>query len=88
MLSKSQLNEIKDHLEKAQNPLFLFDNDCDGLMAFIILRRFIGRGRGVAIKSFPELDDSYVKRIDEFGSDYVFILDKSGSMENMGSTGK
>ncbi len=76
MLSQIQLNEIREHLEKAQNPVFFFDNDVDGLMSFILLRRYIGRGKGVAIKSFPELDESYVKRIDEFNSDYVFILDK------------
>ena len=76
MLSEKQLAEIREHLEKAQNPVFFFDNDCDGLMSFILLRRFINRGRGVAIKSFPELDASYAKRIDEFNADCVFILDK------------
>ena len=76
MLSQEQISEIKEHLEKAQNPVFFFDNDADGLISFVLLRRFINRGKGVAIKSFPELDESYVKRIDEFNADYVFILDK------------
>ena len=76
MLTNEQISEIREHLEKAQNPVFFFDNDCDGLMAFILLRRFIDRGRGVAIKSFPELDESYTQKIEEFGADYVFILDK------------
>lgn len=76
MLSKEQLEEIREHLEKAQNPVFFFDNDCDGLMAFILLRRYINRGKGVAIKSFPELDKTYIKKIEEFNADYVFILDK------------
>lgn len=76
MLSKEQLDEIREHLDKAQNPVFFFDNDCDGLVAFILLRRYINRGKGVAIKSFPELDDSYIKKVEEFNSDYIFILDK------------
>ena len=76
MLSHLQLQEIREHLEKAQNPVFFFDNDVDGLMSFILLRRYIGRGKGVAIKSFPELDETYLKRVEEFNSDYVFILDK------------
>lgn len=76
MLSELEINEIKVHLEKAQNPLFLFDNDVDGLCSFLLLRKFIGRGKGVAIKSYPELDASYVKKIDEFNADYVFVLDK------------
>jgi len=76
MLTNEQLEEIREHLNKAQNPLFFFDNDCDGLISFILLRRYIGRGKGVAIKSFPGLDESYAHRIDELGADYIFILDK------------
>ena len=55
MLNKKELDEIKENLEMSQNPLFFFDNDVDGLCSFLILRRSIGRGRGVAIKSFPDL---------------------------------
>jgi len=76
MLTNEQLEEIRERLNKAQNPLFFFDNDCDGLISFILLRRYIGRGKGVAIKSFPGLDESYAHRIDELGADYIFILDK------------
>ncbi|MEA3329129.1 MAG: hypothetical protein U9Q06_00105 [Nanoarchaeota archaeon] len=74
MLSEDQVLEIREHLERAQNPVFFFDNDCDGLMSFIILRKFIGRGKGVAVKS--SFEESYASRIDEFDSDYVFILDR------------
>jgi len=76
MLSEEQLSEIREHLERAQNPVFFFDNDIDGLMSFILLRRSINRGKGIAIKSFPGLDAGYVKRVDEFNSDCIFILDK------------
>jgi single-stranded DNA-specific DHH superfamily exonuclease len=76
MLSETQLGEIREHLEKAQNPLFFFDNDADGLCSFMILRKFIGRGRGVAIKSFPDLNYSYIRKVYELNPDYVFILDK------------
>ena len=44
MLTKKQINEIREHLEKAQNPLFFFDNDPDGLCSFLLLQRYIGRG--------------------------------------------
>lgn len=76
MLSSEQLQEIREHLEKSQNPLFFFDNDADGLCSFLLLRRAIGRGRGVAIKSFPDLNASYSRKISELKPDYVFILDK------------
>jgi single-stranded DNA-specific DHH superfamily exonuclease len=76
MLSEKQIQEIREYLQKSQNPLFFFDNDNDGLCAFLLLRRYIGRGRGVAIKSFPDLDVSYYRKVTELQPDYVFILDK------------
>ncbi len=74
MLNKEQIKEIRSHLEKAQNPLFLFDNDVDGLSSFLLLLRYLGKGKGVAIKR--DLDKSYLRRLNEFESDYVFILDQ------------
>jgi len=76
MLTQKQIDEIKEHLEKAQNPLFFFDNDPDGLCSFLLLRRYLGRGRGVAIKSFPELSEIYFRKVSELKADYIFILDK------------
>jgi single-stranded DNA-specific DHH superfamily exonuclease len=76
MLTDKQVEEIREHLEKAQNPLFFFDNDNDGLVSFLLLRRFIDRGKGVVIRSFPELNVSYYRKIIELKPDYVFILDK------------
>jgi len=76
MLTKSQVEEIREHLDKAQNPLFLFDNDPDGLCSFILLQRGFGKGKGVPIKSFPDLIEDYFKKVEELGSDYIFILDK------------
>ncbi len=76
MLTKKQINEIREHLEKAQNPVFFYDNDADGLCSFLIFRRFVDRGKGVAIKSYPELNVQYASKVQEFKADYVFILDK------------
>ncbi|MCK5321504.1 DHH family phosphoesterase [Candidatus Pacearchaeota archaeon] len=76
MILPKQLKEIRAHLEASQNPLFFFDNDVDGLCAFLILQRTIGRGRGVAIKSFPDLKEQYLKKVEELNPDSIFILDK------------
>lgn len=76
MLNQKQIKEIREHLEKTQKPLFFFDNDMDGLSSFLLLARAIERGKGVAIKSFPALNKSYIKKVEELGADYVFILDK------------
>ena len=76
MLTSTQIQEIKEHLEKAQNPVFFFDNDADGLCSFLLLQRYLGRGKGVVVKSFPDLNANYFKKISELNADYVFILDK------------
>ena len=76
MLDDKEVFEIKEHLNRAQNPLFFFDNDDDGLASFLLLRRYVDRGRGVAIKSFPDLNVSYYRKIEELNPDYIFILDK------------
>ncbi|MGK0209362.1 MAG: single-stranded DNA-specific DHH superfamily exonuclease [Patescibacteria group bacterium] len=77
MLSQEKINEIRDHLESSANPLFLYDNDADGLCSFLVLRRALGRGKGVAIKSYPELNSSYLDKVEEFYADAVFVLDKA-----------
>lgn len=76
MLTTEQMKEFQEILQKAQNPLFFFDNDVDGLASFLLLARFCNKGKGVAIKSFPELNVAYSRKLHEFKPDYVFILDK------------
>jgi single-stranded DNA-specific DHH superfamily exonuclease len=76
MLTKKQISEIKEHLERAQNPLFFFDNDQDGLCSFLLLRRYLERGKGVPVKTFPDLSVDYFRKVKELKTDYIFILDK------------
>ncbi|MEK6819229.1 MAG: DHH family phosphoesterase, partial [Nanoarchaeota archaeon] len=76
MLTDEQIMEVREHLERAQNPVFYYDNDADGLCSFALLRRFIDRGKGVAVRSFPDLNKSYARKALEFNSDYVFVVDK------------
>jgi single-stranded DNA-specific DHH superfamily exonuclease len=77
MINRNEIKEIRNFLEASQNPLFFFDNDADGLCSFLIFKRAINRGYGIPIKSYPELSLQYVRRINEFNPDYVFILDKA-----------
>lgn len=76
MLTESEIKEIREHLERAQNPIFFFDNDVDGLASFLILARYSGKGKGIAIKSGPDLNSSYLKKVDELNPDYIFVLDQ------------
>jgi single-stranded DNA-specific DHH superfamily exonuclease len=76
MLSTKQIEEIREHLNNAQNPVFFFDNDQDGLCSFLLLQKYIGRGKGFPIKTSPDLTKDYFRKVEEFNSDYIFILDK------------
>jgi len=76
-MKNKNLDKIRELLESSQNPLFFFDNDADGLCSFLIMQRKIGRGKGVAIKSYPELSEIYLRKIDEFNPDIIFVLDKA-----------
>jgi single-stranded DNA-specific DHH superfamily exonuclease len=76
MLNKKQIEEIRSHLNNAQNPVFFFDNDQDGLCSFLLLQKYIGRGKGFPIKTSPALTKDYFRKVEEFNSDYIFILDK------------
>ncbi len=76
MIDKKEISQARELLEASQNPVFFFDNDPDGLASFLLLRRCIGRGKGIVIKSFPDLNASYVRKVHELKPDCVFILDK------------
>jgi single-stranded DNA-specific DHH superfamily exonuclease len=76
MLSQKEIKEIRKHLEKCSNPVFFYDNDPDGFCSFILLRRYCGKGKGVCIKSSPGLTIDYFKKVEEFKSDCIFVLDK------------
>ena len=75
MLTQQQITEIREHLEKAQNPLFFFDNDVDGLVSYLLFKRFLDRGKAVAVKGSHSLDTPYYRKINELKPDYIFILD-------------
>ena len=76
MLTEKQIKEVKEHLDKSQNPVFFFDNDADGFCSFILLQKYIGRGKGVPIKSFPGISKEYFRKVGELNADYIFVLDK------------
>jgi single-stranded DNA-specific DHH superfamily exonuclease len=76
MLTEKQVKDIREHLSNAQNPLFLFDNDQDGLCSFLLLQRYIGRGKGFPVKVSPEMTKDYFRKVNELHADYIFILDQ------------
>ncbi|MDP2909431.1 MAG: DHH family phosphoesterase [Nanoarchaeota archaeon] len=82
MITEKQIEEIKGFLQKSENPLFFFDDDADGLCSFLLLKKYIDRGKGVVIKSAPFLDASFLRKIEEYSPDVVFVLDKPNISED------
>ena len=76
MLSDEQLKEIKKELEESENPLVLFDDDSDGLASYMLLKKCFDKINGVVIKSRPILDIGFLRKVEEYSPDKVFILDK------------
>ncbi len=74
MIPENQLEEIRALLNKAENPVFFFDDDPDGLCSFLLLWKYIKKGRGLAIKG--AVHDDYVSKIKRLNPDLVVFLDK------------
>lgn len=62
----------KEMLDKSSNPLYIFDDDADGLAATLALLRY-KKGGVRTVKARPELYDKDVKRVDIY--DLIVILD-------------
>jgi len=69
------LKQLKDELDTASNPIFLFDDDCDGLCSFLLFWRYLREGKGFVVKGRPLVDLKYARKVEENLPDKVFILD-------------
>lgn len=75
MLTDEQLDELRGYLNKAENPLIFFDEDPDGLCSYLLLRKYMGKGRGIIVKRSRDMAEIYVRKVKEYSPDIVFILD-------------
>ena len=81
MLTKTELKELRDELLSSKKPLIFFDDDADGTCSFILYYKFLkdytDSAKGIIVKSSPELkDEIFLRKIEEFDPDKVFVLDK------------
>ncbi|MFH0751996.1 MAG: DHH family phosphoesterase [archaeon] len=76
MIPEAEIKEIRQLLHQSERPLFLYDDDPDGVTSYLLLKRYCRKGRGIVVKSSPIIDQRYVKKINEINPDQVFILDK------------
>ena len=75
MLTQKQFQQIRDELDNCQNPIFFFDDDPDGLCAFLLLYRYKKEGHGFVVKTHPKLDVRSAPKIEQYDADKVFVLD-------------
>jgi single-stranded DNA-specific DHH superfamily exonuclease len=74
MLPEKQLKEIKEELDNCNNPVFLYDNDCDGLCSFLLLYKYKKEGKGYRHQKHIT-DEIEMENIKRMNPDKVFILD-------------
>lgn len=75
-LTNEEIEYIRNELLNSARPLIFFDDDPDGLSSFLLFYRFRNEGKGIVIKSTPEVSADYAKKVEEYQPDVVFILDK------------
>jgi len=75
MLPEEKYKELKEELDNCNNPLFMYDDDPDGLCSFLILYRYKKEGNGVFVKSVPVLDERFLRHVEKYNPDKIFVLD-------------
>ena len=75
MLDKEHIKKIKEELDNCKNPLFFFHDDPDGLASFLLLYKYKREGRGIVLKARPTLDTKFLRKVEEYSPDKIFILD-------------
>jgi single-stranded DNA-specific DHH superfamily exonuclease len=75
MINDKQLAKIRDDLEISKNPLYFFHDDPDGLSSFLLFYRFVKEGHGIIIKTHPLIDEKFLKKVEEYHPDKIFIVD-------------
>ncbi|MFQ5474558.1 MAG: bifunctional oligoribonuclease/PAP phosphatase NrnA [Candidatus Nanoarchaeia archaeon] len=74
-LNKADYRKIRQELDECSRPLYFFGDDADGLTSFLLLYKYKQEGTGVVVKAAPNLDERFIKKIEEYQPDKVFILD-------------
>ncbi len=77
MLTEKEINEIREYLTNSNNPIYLFDDDGDGVCSYLMLKKHFKKGKGIPIKSAGPLDVDHLPSIEDEKPDLVVILDKA-----------
>ena len=75
MIDEKTAQQIREELDFCQKPLFYFHDDPDGVSSFLQMYHAKGEGKGIIIKATPRIDVKYLRKVEEYGPDKIFILD-------------
>ena len=75
MLSVKQVKILKEKLSTAQHPIYIHDDDPDGLSSFLLLHRKYKEGQGFMLKAAPKLDPRFHPKINHINYDVIVVLD-------------
>lgn len=74
-LTEKEIRAIRDELDSCKRPLFFFDDDPDGLCSFVLLYRYKQEGKGIPVKTTPRITTKFLRKVEEYDPDKIFILD-------------
>lgn len=75
MLTPKEITFLREELAAAKNPLFIYDDDADGLASFILLYKIHREGKGFRMAMTSKIDMQFMRKVDELNPDKIFVLD-------------
>ncbi len=75
MLTTKQRKILREKLSTAQHPIYIHDDDPDGLSSFLLLIRKYKEGQGFMLKAAPKLDPRFHPKINHINYDMIVVLD-------------
>ena len=75
MLTDKELEDIRDEIDHCKRPVYFFHDDPDGVCSFLLFYRYVNEGKGIIVKTHPQITDMFARKVEEYGADKVFILD-------------
>ena len=77
MLTKKQIKDIRNILQKSKTPFYFFDGDPDGLCSFLLLMRKYQKGDFECVLAPVSEEYPYITKSREIYSDLVVVLDRA-----------
>ena len=70
------LKHIYELIKKSENPLIFFDDDPDGLISYLLIKKHFDKGKGVAVKGKPMVGNEFLLSVEKYNPDLIIVLDK------------